>query len=235
MRWLVVGVVVATAGCGVMPSAETRATEAARDKAQRVGNVLYTRQVRTAEDIGRRAAGLDGVDVMRVSGARTHEGRGVGLVIRVEGAASEGWPIPDEITVKRCFGLRISPHREWDETPGRVRCPAGEPLTFAPPPKDPEIPAERLEEVLPRVPAGGTVDEAKVRAAVTKLRLDPAVHTEFGSRDGVVGLRLWFRPRASEALDCVLARVAPGRTSVWTPSRIQRMPGEGGCDLGNAF
>ncbi|GAA3943881.1 hypothetical protein GCM10023085_27360 [Actinomadura viridis] len=230
-----VGAVVAMAGCGVVPSAETRATEAARDKARRVGNVLHTLQVRTAEDIGRRAAGLDGVDVMRVSGTRTDDGPGVGLVIRVEAAVARGWPSPEEMTVKRCFGLRIRPDREWDETPGRVRCPSGEPLAFAPPPKDPEIPSERLEKVLPRVPAGGTVDEAKVRAAVARLRLDPAVHTEFGTRDGVVGLRLWFKPRASEALDCVLARVAPGRTSVWTPSRIQRMPGEGGCGLGNAF
>ncbi|MGP4023861.1 hypothetical protein [Actinomadura sp. 3N407] len=57
---------------------------------------------------------------------------------------------------------------------------------------------------------------------------------EFTTEGDVVGVVLSVKPYLSEALDCVLARVAPGRTSVWSPPLIQRMPGEGGCGAGDA-
>lgn len=110
----------------------------------------------------------------------------------------------------------------------------GRPLAFKPWPKTPQIPYERLRKALPRVPRGGTVDEREVRDAVAALHLDPAIHTDIRAQDGVVGVSLLVKPHLDDAFDCTLARVAPGGTDVWSPPRIQRMPGEAGCDVGNA-
>lgn len=134
----------------------------------------------------------------------------------------------------RCFELRFSPRTEGGAEPHDIGCPPGRPLTFKPWPKTPRIPDERLREALPRVPRGGTVDERKVRGAVASLHLDPAIHSDFTAEEGVVGVSLRVKPYLDDALECVLARVAPGRTEVWSPARIQRLPGEGGCDAGNA-
>ncbi|GAB3978240.1 hypothetical protein GCM10029978_070370 [Actinoallomurus acanthiterrae] len=221
-------------GCGVMPSAENKATDDARDKARRVENRLYSGGVRSAQDMGHLADDVEGVDVMRVTGTTTARGDGVGVIIRVSGTASKGWVEPEEITVLRCFELRFSPKTSWGTEPRDVECPPGGPLTFTPWPKGPEIPYERLRKALPRVPRGGAVDERKVREAVASLHLDPAIHADVQAAEGVVGVSLLVKPYLGDALDCVLARVAPGRTDVWSPSRIQRMPGEGGCDVGNA-
>ncbi|MFJ6940454.1 hypothetical protein [Streptomyces sp. NPDC101132] len=85
------------------------------------------------------------------------------------------------------------------------------------------------------MPEGGKADEAAVRRALAGLRLDPAIRTEVRS-DGVqVGVLLAARGNGFEPQDCVLARVRPGATDVWVPSRIQRMPGEGGCSVANAL
>lgn len=222
-------------GCVPGMSAEDRATDNAQAKARRAGNVLYTSLVWSAQDMGHRAADLDGVDVMRVRGKTTGRPEGVRLVIRTSGTGRAGWSDSEPVTVQRCFALRISPSSEWDDDPPEVRCPRGEPLKFKPWPKTPDIPSERLAKALPRVPAdAGGADEAKVRAAVASLRLDPAIRVEFKTQGAVVGVMLSVRPYMSEALDCVLARVAPGRTNVWSPPRIQRMRGEGGCSTGNA-
>jgi len=64
--------------------------------------------------------------------------------------------------------------------------------------------------------------------------LDPAIRGDFTAEEGVVGVSLRVKPYLDDALECVLARVAPGRTEVWSPARVQRLPGEGGCDAGNA-
>lgn len=79
------------------------------------------------------------------------------------------------------------------------------------------------------------MDESKVRSAVASLHLDPAIRTDVQANEGMVGISLKVKPYLADALECVLAVVAPGRTNVWSPSRIQRMPGEGGCDVGNAI
>ncbi|MFG2249562.1 hypothetical protein [Spirillospora sp. NPDC048823] len=227
------------AGCGGVPgagTAEDRAADDARKAAVKISERLYSSRVRPAQDVAHRAADLRGVEVMRVAGATTGEGDGVRVVVRVSGTAAAQWPdAHGPVTVKRCFELRFAAGAEWHEDePRGVRCPAGEPLTFEPWPRTPDIPAERLEKALPRVPAGGRADEGKVRAAVASLRLDPAVRREFTTDGDVVGVVLSVKPYLSDALDCVLARVAPGRTSVWSPPRIQRTPGEGGCSAGNA-
>ncbi|MQA94336.1 MAG: hypothetical protein GEV11_06650 [Streptosporangiales bacterium] len=115
------------------------------------------------------------------------------------------------------------------------RPPPGHRRSGGPWPKDPEIPEKRLRRALPEVAADGTVREAGIRSAVAGLHLDPKIHTAYETRDGVVGVSLSVRPWLGGATDCVLARVAPGRTDVWTPPRAQRMPGEAGCSTGNAI
>jgi hypothetical protein len=222
-------------GCGVTPSPEKNATDDARDNARRVGDRLYGSRVWPAQDVGHRADDIEGVEVMRVTGTTTAQGDGVGVVIRLSGTALNEWSEPRYITVVRCFELRFSPKTKWGAEPRDVNCPPGRPLTFKPWPKTSQIPYERLRKALPRIPHGGTVDERKVREAVASLHLDPAIRTDIKADDGVVGVSLRVKPYLDNALDCTLARVAPGRTNVWSPARIQRMPGEGGCDVGNAI
>lgn len=222
------------AGC-VMPSPENAAADRARDDARQAAKRLYsTYRTWSAQDMGHRASEIDGVEVMRVSGTDTR--RNVRLVIRTTGTASAGWNEPDTVTVRRCFELRFAPKTEWDQEPRDVRCPAGRPLTFAPWPKDAEIPDERrLMKVLPRVPAGGRADEAKVRNALESLHLDPKITVAIKADGGVVGVSLIAKPYRSYAPDCTFIRVAPGKTSVWVPSRMQRMPGESGCGADQAL
>ncbi|MFA1541327.1 hypothetical protein [Actinomadura monticuli] len=230
-----------TAGCGQVPyseagaTAEDRATDDARRTADLAGDKLYTARVIPGRDLAHRAADLDGVEVMSMAGAST-AGTGVVLVVRVSGTGAPARPYYGEpVTVRRCFRMRFSTTTEWKDYGTRlVTCPAGAALKFGPWPKTPQIPREKLRKALPRVPVGGRADEAEVRAAVASLHLDPAISSEFATRGDVVGLVLRVKPYLSEAFDCVLARVAPGRTSVWSPPRIQRMPGEGGCGAGNA-
>ncbi|MFF8196529.1 hypothetical protein ACF05L_37990 [Streptomyces bobili] len=63
-----------TVGCGVVQSSEDEAADAAREVARKAGERLYSQRPRTAEEVGRSAAGLDGVDVLRVTGTSTHDG-----------------------------------------------------------------------------------------------------------------------------------------------------------------
>ncbi|MGI5416741.1 hypothetical protein [Actinomadura luteofluorescens] len=236
-RFVIPLVALLAAGCGQLgQSPESVAADDARKAAERAGDRVYDSRVRPARDMGHRAADLDGVEVMRVTGVST-AGDGVRLVLRTSGTAPDGgWFATSTITVRRCFELRFSTSTEWQRYGTRqVACPAGGPLAFGPWPKTPEIPSERLRKALPRVPKGGRADEAKVRAAVGSLRLDPAIRREFGTKGGVVGVVLSVKPYGSDVFDCVLARVAPGRTSVWTPPRVQRTAGEAGCSAGNAI
>ncbi|MEU5879474.1 hypothetical protein [Spirillospora sp. NPDC047279] len=217
---------------GCAASVEDQTADDAGDKARRVNNVLYGFRGRTPQDFGHRAADLDDVDTMKVGGA-TGKPR---VVIRVPGKGTEGGGLlvpGEEVTHLHCFELRFP--TEWDREPERVTCPGTAPLTFAPWPETPDIPAGRLRRALPKVPGGGTANEAAVRAAVTSLKLDPAVIVEIKSEGGVVGVSLAARPYLEGPLDCTLVRVAPGRTSIWTPSRMQRMPGEGGCSAFSAI
>ncbi|MGW7280038.1 hypothetical protein ACWGIV_17370 [Streptomyces sp. NPDC054844] len=85
------------------------------------------------------------------------------------------------------------------------------------------------------MPEGGRVDEATVRPALAALDLDPAIRTEVKAGGGRVGVLLSVEGNHFDPQDCLLARVAPGTTKVWTPPRIQRMPGEGGCTVDNAL
>jgi hypothetical protein len=142
----------------------------------------------------------------------------------------------ETVTVHHCFELvfRESVRDGLDRK--AMRCPPGPRLTYGPWPKQPEVPGRvfaMLEQRLPRVPLGAVVDETRVRAVVAGLHLPSEVRTLVASDGGVVGVSL--QAGSGENLDCVLARVAPADTRVWSPSRIQRMPGEGGCDVGAAI
>ncbi|MFF8975457.1 translation initiation factor IF-2 [Streptomyces cellulosae] len=229
---LLAPVLPALTACGVIRSSEEEATDAARETATHAGQRLHGPRPRTAEAVGRSAAGVDGVEVLRVKGTSTHEGDGVELVVRTSGSAYNGWFDVEEVTVRRCFALRVSPGAEWGEEARDVACPGGLPLGFGPPP---EVPQVALEEKLPRVPEGGRVDEAEVRRALAALDMDPSVTTEVKTENGRVGIVLSPPADPHEPVDCVLAVVAPGGTSTWTPPRVRRMPGEGGCSVDDAL
>ncbi|MFD9499298.1 translation initiation factor IF-2 [Streptomyces sp. NPDC060035] len=224
-----------TAGCGVVQSSEDEATDAAREVARKAGERLYSQRPRTAEEVGRSASGIDGVEVLRMTGTSTHDGDGIDVVVRTSGSALNGWLDPEEVAVRRCFAVRVSPKSEWREDPRDVDCPDGPPLAFAPPPEPPRLPYEELRATLPRVPEGGRVDEAEVRRRLAALDLHPAIRTEVKADGGRVGVLLSVKGNGFDPRDCLLARVGPGATEVWVPPRIQRMPGEGGCTVGNAL
>ncbi|MFJ4843322.1 translation initiation factor IF-2 [Streptomyces sp. NPDC088746] len=224
-----------TAACGVVQSSEGEATDAAREVAGRAGELLYGQRPRTAEEVGRSASGIDGVEVMRFTGTSTHDGDGVDVVVRTSGSAYNSWFDVEEVTVRRCFEVRVSPESEWREQPRDVDCPDSRPLTFAPPPEPPRLPYEELRAKLPRVTESGRVDEAEIRRVLAALDLDPAIRTEVKAEGGRVGVLLSVKGNHFDPQDCLLARVGPGATEVRVPSRIQRMPGEGGCTVGNAL
>ncbi|MEV5573320.1 hypothetical protein AB0L06_25025 [Spirillospora sp. NPDC052269] len=223
-------------GCGLVPSVEDRAISTAQGKARRMGNVLRGSSFFEAQEVAHRASELDGAEVLKVSGTNPRRGDGVRLVVRVEGQATESFG-GSTVTVRRCFEIHVDGDVEFDATPPQVKCPANAPLRFAPWPKKPELPSEaRLRKAIPSAPRGGRADETKIRAAVSRMGLDPAITAEYLTQDDTVGLALTVRPRhVSGPLDCVLVRVAPGKTVVFVPSTIQRMPGEGGCSAGNAI
>ncbi|MFF9915758.1 translation initiation factor IF-2 [Streptomyces sp. NPDC013457] len=222
-------------GCGLMQNSEDEAADAAREVAQKAGERLYSQRPRTAEEVGRSASGLDGVEVLKLAGTSTHDGDGVDVVVRTSGTAYDARFDLDRITVVRCFSIRVSPRSEWREEPSGVDCPEGPPLTFAPAPEPPRLPYEQLRVKLPRVPANGRADEAEVRRALAALDMDPAIRTEVKAEGDQVGVLLSVKGNGFDAQDCLLARVGPGATEVWSPSRIQRMPGEGGCSTANAL
>ncbi|MER5734827.1 translation initiation factor IF-2 [Streptomyces sp. NPDC002262] len=237
MRRLLLGAALLTftVGCGVVENSEDHATDAARDAAGKVGERLHGQRPRTAEEVGRAAAGIDGVEVLRVTGTSTHDGDGVDVVVRTSGSAYDDRFDAQEVVVRRCFSVRVSSRSEWREEPRDVDCPDGPPLVFPPPPPPPELPYAELRAKLPRVPKGGRADEAEVRRALAALDLHPEIRTEVEAEDGRVGVSLSLKGNGFDPQDCVLAVVGPGTTEVWTPIRIQRMPGEGGCGVGNAL
>ncbi|MGW9451941.1 translation initiation factor IF-2 [Streptomyces sp. NPDC055632] len=220
---------------GVVHFSDDEGTAAAREAARKASRRLDSQRPRTAEEVGYSASVLDGVEVMRVTGTSTHDGDGVDVVVRTSGFAYEGLLFPERYVVRRCFRVRVSPKGEGDAEPRKVDCPDGPALTFPPPPEPPRLPYAELEARLPRVPKGGRADEAEVRRVVAALDMDPKIRTEVKADGDRVGVLLLVPGNGFDAQDCLLARVAPGATSVWVPSRMQRMPGEGGCTVGNAL
>ncbi|MER6257762.1 hypothetical protein ABT224_41240 [Streptomyces sp. NPDC001584] len=98
------------------------------------------------------------------------------MVVRTSGSAYNTWFDPEEVVLRRCFAVRVSPKTEWREDPRDVDCPDGFPLTFAPAPEPPRLPYEELRAKLPRVREGGRVDEAEVRRTLAALDPKPSPH-----------------------------------------------------------
>ncbi|WP_247698591.1 MULTISPECIES: hypothetical protein [unclassified Streptomyces] len=150
-----------------------------------------------------------------MTGTSTHAGDGVDLVVRTSGSAYNRWVDLEEITVLRCFTVRVSTESHSREDPHAVDCPDGPALAFAPPPEPPRLPGEELRAALPRVPRDGRVDEAGVRRALAALDLDPGIRTEVKSDRGRVGVVLVVEAAEGDHVDprdCLLARVVPGAT-----------------------
>ncbi|MFJ9598641.1 translation initiation factor IF-2 [Streptomyces althioticus] len=229
---LLAPVLLALAGCGVFKPSEEEAVDTARQVATDAGGRLHSQRPRRAEDVGRSASAMDGVEVLRVDGVSTHEGEGLELILRTSASAYDGWFDVEEVTVRRCFAVRVSPEVERGEKARDVNCPDGSPLRFGP---SPEVPFPAVQEALPRVPEGGRVDEVEVRRVLAGLDMSPSITTELKTEDGRVGILLSPPADGYAPVDCVLAVVAPGGTNVWVPPRIQRMPGEGGCSVTNAL
>ncbi|MEV1069468.1 translation initiation factor IF-2, partial [Streptomyces sp. NPDC050263] len=168
---------------------------------RKAGERLYGQRPRTAEEVGRSASGIDGVEVLRVTGTSTHDGDGIDVVVRTSGSAYNGLLDPEEVAVRRCFAVRVSPKSEWREDPRDVDCPDGPPLTFAPPPEPPRLPYEELRAKLPRVPEGGRVNEAEVRRRLGALDLHPAIRTEVEADGGRIGVLLSVKGNGFDAQD----------------------------------
>lgn len=220
---------------GLMPNSADEAADAARKAAGTAGERLSGMYLRTAAEVGYEASRIEGVEALRVTGTAPRDGDGIEVVVRTSGSAYNGWFDVETVTVRRCFAVRVAPGAEGAEEPRDVDCPDGPLPVFAPPPAPPRLPHGELRARLPRVPEGGRADEAEVRRVLAALGLDQGIRTEVGAEGGRVGVALTVERDPRDPQDCVLARVAPGSTEVWTPPRIQRMPGEGGCSVGNAL
>ncbi|GGV08472.1 hypothetical protein GCM10010275_56050 [Streptomyces litmocidini] len=232
---LLVPLLLFAVGWGVVQFSEDEGTAVTREVARKAGQRLSGQRPRTAQEVGRSASLIDGVEVLRVTGTSTHDGDGIDVVVRTSGFVYEGLVFPEQHVVRHCFTVRVSPTSEWDEDPREVDCPDGPALAFPPPPEPPRLPYDELRAKLPRVPEGGRVDEAEVRRALAALDMDPAIRTEVKAEGGRVGVLLLVPGNGFDAQDCLLARVDPGATEVWVPPRMHRMPGEGGCSVANAL
>lgn len=243
MMAALVGTTLAAGGCGA-DSAEAYAEDDARDNAKRVGNAMYDTRLVKVSDIAHHMDDLEGVEVLKISGATSSDSGGVRAVVRIAGSGFRGeglFQTSGPVTVARCFELTFDGRQiEWDTIPRQVRCPAGAPLTFGPWPRARPIPLERIQRALPKVgtlPSGRGVEEKNVRAAIAKLNLDPAIRIEVKTRsDFAAGVAFVVDPISpGEPFDCVLASVKPGETKAWTPSRTRRMPGAKGCEADHAL
>jgi len=167
-----------------------------------------------AADYAHTAGQVPGVQVFSVSG-QTHWQTGVTLVLKVTGQETSDEPI--------CFRLQLGPER--DRRDDDVTCPSGSPIPVA---VDPSLRGvdDRLQKVLE--PVGP--HEPAVRAAVARLKLDPAVRQDYRTGNNIVGVAL----RASQ-YDCVIARITTKDVRLWRPSHTQLAPGELDCSAGIAL
>ncbi|MEU9841933.1 hypothetical protein AB0C69_22215 [Actinomadura sp. NPDC048032] len=220
------------AGCADA-AAQENAADDARNQVKQVVNAMYGTRLVRAGDIGHHIADLKGVEVLRVSGADTGAPGGVRVIVKVSGSAqrSEGlFHGPGRVTVDRCYDLAFDGGLgEWDAVPPRTPCPGGAPPTFAPWPETPPLSATRIERALPKVnalPSGRGVEEKDVRAALARLALHPAIRIETEPQsDFAVGVALVSGTTTTGKGRCVLARVTPGKTKAWVPSRTEATRG----------
>ncbi|APU16941.1 MULTISPECIES: hypothetical protein [Actinoalloteichus] len=235
---LVLGASVLAAGCSVESRANAAAENAALAVAQELGVELRHSSATRAAEYGRRAA--ESVDLLSLDEARDGETSSVRLVIRTEGrgeAAPRPQIVPGQTTqvatVVRCYELVFAGDDDEDGRALPVDCPAdAEPISYPPLPPTPELPeefADLLSDALAEAAEREAVSEEQVRAVVDGLSTGEESTRDLAASDGAVGLAF----RAGD--DCVLGRVAPGDSAVWTPARVQLQPGELNCSAGEAL
>ncbi|MEU4221039.1 hypothetical protein [Actinoplanes sp. NPDC026623] len=236
-RWIAFGAVLVIGAAGAWwyidhrlsmhPDVQLHDTAAA-DAANKVDNVVarfdYDRANRADEFV--HSAGLQpGVQVLSVAG-ESHWDTGVTLVLKVTGkgfATGEDGSVILDRDVPICFRLQLGP--DDDSRDDDIDCPVGAPIPTA---SDPSL--DNVDEALRSALKSVGPKESAVRAAVARLRLDPAVKQDVVAQDDVVGVAL----RASQ-YDCIVARVTAQGAELWRPSRIQLAPGELDCSAGLAL
>jgi hypothetical protein len=240
----VAGLVVA--GCTTTPrmtpegAAHAKAVEKATSVYQSLGAPDYSgRRSVTAEALGRRAAGLNDVQLLDVSGERLDVGDGVRLTVRLT-ASGYGYRNDDSFLnkdgetaeVTLCFDLVLA-NEDKDQGVHEVDCPAGEPITYPP---LPTFPADLEATLKQRLDALVAPDEASVRAMLDSLRLDPSIRRDIAvvqpsppaqsGQPRTIGLAL-----QTVQFDCVMARITPGTPAeAWRLARVYIQPGELSCD-----
>jgi hypothetical protein len=90
------------------------------------------------------------------------------------------------------------------------------PLTSS---KDPELPTNIRETLRAILSTSPPPSEDTVRAAVDQISLDSGIRREVASWHGAIGVAL----RAGQ-LNCVMAQLADGQVTVWSPSHVQLAP-----------
>ncbi|HTI27021.1 MAG TPA: hypothetical protein VL652_38915 [Kutzneria sp.] len=144
----------------------------------------------------------------------------------------------NEVSGTVCYGFDLNYYQPLNG-PSVVDCPSNAPIIPPPLPRT-DIPTgtdDALKAILTSLPPSPT--EAQVTAALaglpkpvvdpqTKLAgIPPAVNSE------VHGTDVWVSVRGG-TYDCVLGLREDGKSSVWSPSRVQLEPGEYGCSPGSA-
>ncbi|MEU7005012.1 hypothetical protein [Nonomuraea sp. NPDC046570] len=212
------------------------AEEAARFRADEIARQLGRGLSWNPEDIGHWLSREKDVTVYSVTGTRysLDSGEMGRVVLRIRATATAGsgvrgiprdkahlaTPVPPLVAAP-CFEISVSyADAEVDE----VGCPDGPPPVFRAPAEIPDRAHQWLKSRLPKAP-----DLQSARDAVRSLDLDDRIRVEVADINGVIGVALYERPGV-----CLFARVRSVGVEVWSPSRIQVMPGEGSCSAAEA-
>lgn len=186
--------------------------------AQRVADQGVPR-VWTAEQLGRRASAVPGVELLSVSGVSTAHAYGVRLVIRVIGQAQTGKVITE---VPGCFQLRYG--RMYRRAVAATPCPDGSALRYAPLPVPPSLPTVRdLEERVagalavfdPGTPLTGTLRATALTTVVPALHLALGVRVGISTHEDAAGLALDAYDPGTFTYSCVLVQAAVSGVSAW--------------------
>lgn len=173
----------------------------------------------TAEQLGRQASTLPGVEVMSVSGASIAHAYGVRLVIRVIGHAQAGKVVTE---VPSCFQLRFG--RLYRRAVAATPCPDGTPLRYPPLPPAPTLPALRdlearvttaLAATDPSTPLTGRLRATALSTVVPGLDLALGVRVGISAHADAAGLALDAYDPATYTYSCVLVQAAVAGVFAW--------------------
>lgn len=186
--------------------------------AQRVADRGAAR-VWSAEQLGRRAGAVPGVEVMSVTGVSTAHAYGVRVVIRVTGHARSGNVVT---AVTSCFELRYG--RLYRRAVAATVCPDQPPLRYPPLPPGPGLPAvgdleARVSAALATVGQSatltGTLRAAALGTVVPGLHLAIGVKVGISTHADAAGLALDAYDPGTFTYSCVLVRAAATGVSAW--------------------